>query len=42
MTEQPNNDETLRKRNLVLGWALFSMVLLIGIVSYYKIDIVTP
>lgn len=42
MNEQSNNDETLRKRNLVLGWALFAMVALIGVVSYFKIDVVTP
>lgn len=32
----------LKRKNKALGLALFGLVLLIGIVSYFKIDIATP
>lgn len=42
MSEKVELDAKLVQRNRVLGLVLFGLVILIGVVSYLKIEMVTP
>lgn len=42
MSDKNDTEKALKKRNLVLGLSLFAMVVFIAVVSYYKIQVVTP
>lgn len=42
MSEQVELDPKVKQRNRVLGLVLFGLVVLIAVVSYLKIEMVTP
>ena len=42
MSDNLGIDPKVKQRNRVLGIVLFALVILIGVVSYLKIEMVTP
>lgn len=42
MDEQSRSQARMRRRNRALGLALFALVIFIGVLSYFKIEVASP